>query len=518
MKAIYARCSVDDKGERFTIAAQLRECRGFAEGLGWDVPDDLVFVDDGISGATLDRPGLSRLRDAIEDGRVDGVLAYDADRLSRNLGQMLFLQESCEKKGVDVRFVTGGSPGTTAEERMFFQIKGAFAEYQRAKIIELTRSGKRERARSGRVSASRTPYGYAYDRETGTLAIDPERAEVVRSVFRWFLEERLATRRICERLASLGVPGPSGRRWWRFTVSTMLKNTTYGGVMYHNRRPTPGPRRPKGEWIPVPVPAIIPMRRVEEATALLAEQKERTGHSSRYAFLLSGIGILKCSCGASMIGRARLRKNGTAYRWYDCNAGTRQVFPSETCKVPNVKADVAESAIWEKVSDLLTSPSLVLDQLRSRQTDSSEEVEGLRSERAVVAKALGGISDEYETVAAMGRERLFGERTLDIIRAEARKLEKKEATLRKRLDEIDRTLKGVEISDADAEHLESVCRRLTSNLAGLSLEERRRLLALLVHKIVWDGNALQLHMAIPAEVSTVEEPRWSASPPPVPPR
>ncbi len=518
MKAIYLRCSVDDQGERFTIAAQLGECRRFADSLGWDVPDDLVFVDDGISGATLDRPSLSRLKDTIDGGLVDGVLAYDSDRLSRNLGHMLFLQESWANGGVEIRFVTGGSPGTTPEERMFFQIKGAFAEYQRAKIIELTKSGKRQRARSGRVSTSRPPYGYTYDRETGTLAIDPEKAEVVRSIFRWFLEERLATRRICERLAYLGVRGPTARPWWRFTVTTMLKNTTYGGVMYHNRRPTSGPRRPKDDWIPVPVPAVVPMEWVEEATALLAEQKERTGHSSRYSFLLSGIGILKCVCGSSMIGRARFRKNETVYRWYDCNARTRQVFPSETCKVPNVRAEAAESAIWDKVRELLTSPSLVLDQLRRRETDSAEEVERLRAERGSVEKALGAIPQDYENVAAMGRERLFGERTLDIVRAEARKLESKEARLLTRLDEIDRQLKGKDISDADAEHLEDVCQSLSSNLDGLSLEERRRLLSLLVHKIVWDGNALHLHMAIPAEVSTVEEPRWSASPPPDRPR
>src|SRR5690348_7418175 len=94
--AIYVRVSTEDQVARFGLASQLRELRSIATRKGYTIPAGAEFVDDGYSGATLDRPALTKLRDAVRARAVDVVLIYDPDRLSRHLAHQLILLEEIE--------------------------------------------------------------------------------------------------------------------------------------------------------------------------------------------------------------------------------------------------------------------------------------------------------------------------------------------------------------------------------------------------------------------------------------
>src|SRR5216684_4308110 len=152
--AIYARVSSDQQREAHTIASQTAALIEWAKTLELEVPKAWIVEDEGYSGATLERPGLERVRDLAAEGQIQAVLVYSPDRLSRKYAYQILLIE----------------------------------EYERAQILERSRRGKRHRARAGEISVlSGAPYGYRYIRKSDEapasyVVIDAE-ACVVRQVY-----------------------------------------------------------------------------------------------------------------------------------------------------------------------------------------------------------------------------------------------------------------------------------------------------------------------------------------------
>jgi site-specific DNA recombinase len=146
--------------------------------------------------------------------------------------------------GNPARFKPPGNPARfTPEGSLLLQLQGMFAEYERAKVLERSRRGKRHRAQTGAVSVlSRAPFGYRYiTREAGGGAaryeIEEDAARIVRQIFTWIGHERLTLAAICRHLLAQGVPSPAGHRHWsRATIYTMLLNPAYAGQAIYGRR------------------------------------------------------------------------------------------------------------------------------------------------------------------------------------------------------------------------------------------------------------------------------------------
>ena len=110
--AAYLRVSSRVQRDRETIASQREAVLEHAGGCGWTVAKERVFADDGFSGATLDRPALEALRDAVAGGEVETVLAWSADRLSRNFAHQMLLQEEFARHGARIVFVQAPDDAT----------------------------------------------------------------------------------------------------------------------------------------------------------------------------------------------------------------------------------------------------------------------------------------------------------------------------------------------------------------------------------------------------------------------
>ena len=165
LAAIYARVSSDQQREEHTIASQTAALIEFAKNHELEVPKEWIFEDEGYSGATLERPGLERVRDLAAEGQIQVVLAYAPDRLNRKYAYQILLIEELARHGVETRFVKAPQ-SATAEDQLLVQFQGMIAEYERAQILERSRRGKRYRARSGEVSVlSGAPYGYRYPQD-----------------------------------------------------------------------------------------------------------------------------------------------------------------------------------------------------------------------------------------------------------------------------------------------------------------------------------------------------------------
>src|SRR5919107_5107666 len=233
--AIYARVSAEFHNSNQTIASQLEALRARVASDGQRLPIDQVFIDDGYSGATVARPALEQLRDLAAAGALDRVYVHSPDRLARRYAYQVLLVDELHRAGVEIVFLNRPIGGS-AEDDLLLQVQGMVAEYERAKILERSRRGRRHAARSGLISAiGRVPFGYRYvtkDEGGGVARVEAveEEARWVRLLFAWIGLDRLSLREACRRLQEAGRLTRTGlARWDPTTVALMLRNTAYVG-------------------------------------------------------------------------------------------------------------------------------------------------------------------------------------------------------------------------------------------------------------------------------------------------
>src|SRR3954462_13593241 len=172
--AIYARVSSEQQAKADTIASQLDALRGRLEQDGLALDPELSFVDEGYSGGSLLPPGLGRLRGPgaargggrrrhqAAAGPRPRLSARAPARLARRYAYQVLLVDELRRCGLEIVFLDH-PPGRTPEDELLLQVQGMVAEYERAKILERSRRGKRHAARRGSVSVlANAPYGYRY--------------------------------------------------------------------------------------------------------------------------------------------------------------------------------------------------------------------------------------------------------------------------------------------------------------------------------------------------------------------
>jgi site-specific DNA recombinase len=197
LAAAYARVSTERHEQQESIPSQLDALQRTASDRGYDLPAEFLFIDDGYSGARLDRPALDRLRDRVSEGAIEVVFVVAPDRLARHYAYQVVILEEFKRAGCEVIFLNHAF-GQSPEEQMLLQIQGVFAEYERAVLYERTRRGRLFAARQGRVNwGGNPPYGYHYIRKTDTtpqrLEICEAEATIVQHLYRWLVEEGLSS-------------------------------------------------------------------------------------------------------------------------------------------------------------------------------------------------------------------------------------------------------------------------------------------------------------------------------------
>ena len=388
--ALYARVSSDQQAERHTIDSQLSELQARVSQDGHRVRDDMLFVDNGHSGASLVRPALERLRDVVSLSALDVLYVHAPDRLARSYAHQALLLEEFARAGTRVVFLNrpiGDSP----EDHLLLQLQGMFAEYERAKVLERSRRGKRHRARAGAVSVlSRAPFGYRYiTREAGGGAarydVDEDAARIVRQIFTWVGDERLTLAAVCRRLHAAGLPSPAGNpHWSRAMIHAMLLNPAYAGQAAYGRRrcvpwqaplhPPRGhgglPRKPfrqvpapTEQHIGIPVPALVDEALFASAAERLEENRKRSRERlAGVRYLLRG--LLVCQkCGYGFTGHHHRGR----WRYYRCCGTDRSRFHGERrCDARLVAVEPLDEAVWAEVRRLLDDPARVLEGYQRR--------------------------------------------------------------------------------------------------------------------------------------------------------
>ncbi|WLR61775.1 recombinase family protein [Guptibacillus hwajinpoensis] len=444
---MYTRVSTEEQARSgYSLKEQLRACREKA-----GTNDVIEYVDEGLSGEFLDRPSLTKLRKDVLADVIDVVICLDPDRLSRKLMNQLILSEEIEKKA-QLIFVNGEYK-RTPEGMLFYQMRGAIAEFEKAKITERMSRGRREKARQGKVLRDFQVYGYSYDKEQEQFKINEYEAKVVKLIFELFTNTNDLVKGIngiAKYLSNQGIPTKrNAKQWHRQVVRQILMNRIYIGEFYQNRWNTEGmlgnkykqedervkmKQRPKEEWIQVPCPAFIDKEQFEHAQILLKQSRRRWSGINKNEYLLSG--LVRCStCGNTMTGRRQ--KNWGTYVFEYSDVKNTAGAKHKGCGF-RIKCEELDQVIWNTIKEWLNHPEK-LDELSESEDDSYSY------EKA----ELDRINYELSRVKN-GRQRLINflmeEDVIDEqeIREKLKELKEKELSLNNNKIKIQELLDGVE--------------------------------------------------------------------------
>jgi len=225
----YIRVSTEEQAKKYGLNVQREKIKAYCELYGYE---NLKWYEDDTTGKNINRPGLQKLLKDVEDGKIERVIVFKADRLSRKLRDLLaiiedvFEPQNCAFISISEQFDTSTPTG-----KAFLQMLGTFAELERNTIVYRTTSGRVQKAKEGGHACGSLPFGYRNN--SGTLEKEPEEMEIVKAIFA-MRSDGMSFRAIARRLNKDGVPTKRGGKWHDSTVRYLVKNPKYKGLdIYH---------------------------------------------------------------------------------------------------------------------------------------------------------------------------------------------------------------------------------------------------------------------------------------------
>ena len=341
--ALYARVSTNRQQQNQTIEQQIERLKAKIEKQqDWHLSENHIYRDDGYSGASLNRPGLDRLRDHASLSCFELVVITEPDRLARKYVHQMLLIEELTDVGCKVEFLDRPM-SENPHDHLLLQIRGAVAEYERNLIAERMRRGRQMKLKNGQLLPwTIAPYGYILDperpRDPNRVQIDPVKSQVVKQIFDCYTDPQrsISIYGLARQLSEKGIVPPKGGSYWSTaTVRRILCSPSYTGTAYSGRtQPAPACKRksalqpvgtrpsyrptPSDQWIAVKVPAIISQEVFDMAQTRLEQNKQMSRrNNSAHNYLLRGL----VSCGRCQLScTGRFVNSG--YPYYVCNRHT----------------------------------------------------------------------------------------------------------------------------------------------------------------------------------------------------
>jgi site-specific DNA recombinase len=385
---------------------------------GWTCLPDR-YDDGGYSGGNLDRPALARLLTDITTGRIQAVVVYKVDRLSRSLLDFAKMMETFEKHKVSFVSVTQQFNTTTSMGRLVLNVLLSFAQFEREIISERTRDKIAAARRKGKWSGGKPLLGYYVDPRGGRLVVHPGEAKRVRAIFALYLKhqgliplvQELERRRWVNKrwLTRKGCPR-GGRPFTKTSLHRLLTNVTYTGRIKYKNEVHQGEHEP-----------IVELRVWEETQALLRRRDLASDAPARSHVDAPLRGLLHClPCGCAMTPSFATKNKALRYRYYVCCNAQRRGW--KACPTKSLPAAEIEQFVLERVARLVQDPVSLRkavthacrhQQAQAAQTDrSGAEAKVPASDRSAragewTAPALSHLGCTWERLAVPERIRIL---------------------------------------------------------------------------------------------------------------
>ncbi|HLN63444.1 MAG TPA: recombinase family protein, partial [Symbiobacteriaceae bacterium] len=370
----YLRVSTEDQAkEGYSLGAQRDRLAAFATSQGWKVAD--YYVDDGISAKDMNRPALKKMLAEIQKGEV--ALVYKLDRLTRNVADLDYLLRKWEVDGVLFRSCTEDFNTTTAAGRLFIRLVADLAQWERENLAERTRMGMVKRAQEGEWNGGPAPFGYtAVDtgerngQKVKRVLVPNEHAPVVRELYERYVGGQGMRTLTLWLNEEKGLKSSRGGKFTDATISGILKNPVYCGLVAWDWGVKNGPRNPEALVAEGKHEAIVSRDLWEQAQRIREGRQALPPRHATGANILTGVG--RCGvCG----GYLKAGRSGKNWRYYRCgNYATKG-----TCKVSSIPAAEVEANFVDAVctlADELANPdiahSLVSTYLQESRADREQ--------------------------------------------------------------------------------------------------------------------------------------------------
>ncbi|QDU28840.1 DNA-invertase hin [Anatilimnocola aggregata] len=474
--AIYTRKSTEEglQQEFNSLDAQREAGEAYIKSQqheGWvGVPTQ--YDDGGYTGANMDRPALRRLMADIEAGKVDCVVVYKVDRLSRSLLDFGKIIEAFEKHKVSFVSVTQAFNTATSMGRLILNVLLSFAQFEREMISERTRDKIAAARRRGKWAGGMPVLGYNV--ANTKLVVDPGEALKVRQIFELYLEHQ-SMLAVAKELESRGWQTKSwttgkgtvrgGRSFDKASVYQLLTNVTYIGKIRYKDEVH------RGEHQPIVDDAVF-----ERAKSLL-EKNGRTGGRgvrNKQGALLRGLLYCgSCQCGMSHSYSVKDNRN---YRYYVCNRAQKRGW--KVCPSPSIAAAEIERLVVNEIKCIGRDPQLIRETLeQSRQLADAQSRE-LHAERSELLNDLRRGHAELAQLAATARpsDARFANTHERIQSAE------------QRLSTIDGELAALDQRPVHPDEVADALADFESLWDCLAPHEQARIIELLVERVAYDSD------------------------------
>ena len=514
--ALYARVSSQKQAEEMTIESQIAAIRDRVRRDGLEIGAQWEFCDPGYTGAELRRPAMEQLRDAVASGTIDRVYVHHPDRLARKLAHQAILLEEFSKQKCEVIFISQEGIPNTPEANLLIQMQGMIAEYERERVLERTRRGRRYAAKQGKVSVfSTAPFGYRrIAKQLGVAEtyweVDSTDASTVKLIFELVGIHGYSLRQVRRELYARGIRTATGNEQWASaTLRDMLINSAYQGTAKYGkerleprktgRRPKRGdpaiPRRSKvtvrtspEEQETILVPAIVDVKLFQAAGEQMAENRKRRERQGETKYLLSGLLVCGC-CGSAFCARRNTSNGKVVYRCLGGDKYRNTVRPR--CDNLSVPGPSLEQRVWEELCELLQNPQRIRDELTRRRNQSqqaSPRLQELEKNVSVLRARLDRLIDSH-TAGFIDRAE-FESRITALRSHYIREQQALESLRGMAGDTTD------EISAADA--LTRLSQQVAAGLDTAEFRLKRDLLKLLIHRIEIHQDEVRIVYKVPA--------------------
>ena len=473
--AIYTRKSTDEglNMEFNSLDAQREAAEAFILSQrheGWvTLPEK--YDDGGFSGGSMERPALKRLMADIKAGKVDAIIVYKVDRLSRSLLDFARIMEVLDGAACSFVSVTQQFNTTHSMGRLTLNVLLSFAQFEREIISERTRDKMSAARRKGKWVGGSLILGYDLDREARKIVVNPEEANRVRAIFRLYIDKKsvLATaaeinRRGWPRKSWLGKSGQTvgGGLWNKANLLGLLQNVAYIGRIDY-----------KGEIHAGEQEAIIDEKTWAQVQAILARNVRDRGASTRnhHGALLGG--LLVCgSCGCAM-SHSFTQKDNRRYRYYVCQTAMKRGWGE--CETRSVPAQEIEDFVLERLAAISHDPEVSADVAKQARQEIASQREALEVERVEIGRTLRKQARSVAEVVGQENASIHFATLQDQIRAGENRATEIGIELAQ--------LGGKEISGGD---VADALARFSQLAEALTIEERARLIELLIERVAFD--------------------------------
>jgi site-specific DNA recombinase len=387
--AVYTRKSTDEglEQEFNSLDAQRESAEAYIasqKGDGWECLPDR-YDDGGYSGGNIDRPAFKRLMADVEAGKIDCIVVYKIDRLSRSLVDFARIMETLERQRVSLVSVTQQFNTTTSMGRLTLNILFSFAQFEREIISERTRDKMAAARRKGKWSGGRPVLGYDVAPQGGKLLVNEAEAAQVRAIYELYIEHESLMPVIKE----LQNRGWHNKRWMtqngresgghpfnKHSLHSLLTNVLYLGKLTYKTELHDGEH-----------PAIVDDAVFNRAQALLKRNRLSGGSEVRNKFGALLKGIIRCeACGYAMVPTHTTRNGTKRYRYYVCSAAQKRGW--HTCPTKSIPAQEIERFVIDQIRAIGRDQELLAETIRQAGQRSRQRMIELEGERKMIERQL----------------------------------------------------------------------------------------------------------------------------------